>query len=507
MRDEMGRERMSWAVPVGDPRVSLSEKLRTVVVLDPVARCVFLWIEDQAGKAADAAKVRCEPEGLEVPARPAWNALSGWETGELVKEPESKPHFEDVPIGTEEIGGVSAKGFRHEEVRTFDEGKRVERENLGQRWYSAALDMVVRATEGEESQYFERDQVSFAISEVKLGEPPVGSFAPGAGAKVVVDPKLALAGEPRGRISYLYSARQGSRTGEWPNLSLMAMTDQAGRLLHPAFPESWYVNGPTTAMPAFYRESAGKPYDAVATLRQYGPDAKTSSDVAQTAFVSVSRDSEARIRLTLRFLNGGPRQVVYVLDPVAGCIFAWYEMPAYEGDARTKPAGKEAKVRCNARGVVVPGAPRWDEPNDDEKAQIAAAGPDKLQFVNERVGEEQVGDSGEGQVATVKYARYAVHTSENGRPGKKVKVEELWYSPELDMVVKVALAPRTSGPTAKGKELDLLPALEFNSVEMREPPEDFYPPYGYEIKVDETLLPPFAPAPAKADPAKAAGHK
>ena len=498
---------MSWAVPVGDPRVSLSEKLRTVVVLDPVARCVFLWIEDQAGKAADAAKVRCEPEGLEVPARPAWNALSGWETGELAKEPESKPHFEDVPIGTEEIGGVSAKGFRHEEVRTFDEGKRVERENLGQRWYSAALDMVVRATEGEESQYFERDQVSFAISEVKLGEPPVGSFAPGAGAKVVVDPKLALAGEPRGRISYLYSARQGSRTGEWPNLSLMAMTDQAGRLLHPAFPESWYVNGPTTAMPAFYSESAGKPYDAVATLRQYGPDAKTSSDVAQTAFVSVSRDSEARIRLTLRFLNGGPGQVVYVLDPVAGCIFAWYEMPAYEGDARTKPTGKEAKVRCNARGVAVPAALRWDEPNDDEKAQIAAAGPDKLQFVNERVGEEQVGDRGEGQVATVKYARYAVHTSENGRPGKKVKVEELWYSPELDMVVKVALAPRTSGPTAKGKEQDLLPVLEFNSVEMGEPPEDFYPPYGYEIKVDETLLPPFAPAPAKADPAKAAGHK
>jgi hypothetical protein len=124
--------------------------------------------------------------------------------------------------------------------------------------------------------------------------------------------------------------------------------------------------------------------------------------------------------------------------------------------------------------------------------------------VNERVGEEKVGDRDAGQVVAVKYARYAVYAGENGSPNKKVKVEELWYSPELDMVVKLAVVPKgeAMGKEAQEKAQVTLPVLEINSIQVGEPPEDFYPPYGYEIKVDETLSPPFAPVPAKAAPVK-----
>ena len=101
-------------------------------------------------------------------------------------------------------------------------------------------------------------------------------------------------------------------------------------------------------------------------------------------------------------------------------------------------------------------------------------------------------------MATVKYVRYALHTSEQGTAGKKVKVAELWYSPALDMVVKATRPPaggaKTDDSKLKGEEPEDLLALELNSIEVGEPVEDFYPPYGYQIKVDETLLPPFAPA-------------
>jgi len=259
-------------------------------------------------------------------------------------------------------------------------------------------------------------------------------------------------------------------------------------------------------MPAFFQGSLGRPFDSIGQLMQYPPDAKTSSDASQTIFLNVSRDGAGRSRFTFRFLNGGPGEMVYVMDPVAGCFFAWNEVASWETDAKTKPAGLEAKVRCNARGVAVPVGPRWDDLNDDEKAQIAKAGADKLQFVNERVGEGKVGERYGEQVSTVKYARYAVHAGGNGKAGKRVKVAELWYSPELDMVVKVTRPPagraKTNGSKVKDEEPEELLVLDLNSIQVGEPPEEFYPPYGYEIKVDETLLPPFAPVPVEAAPVK-----
>jgi hypothetical protein len=506
MRDGKGRERLAWKVAQGDPRVSRSRELTVVLLLDPVARCAFLWMQDGAGKSVDAVKVRCEPEGVEVPARPAWNELTPYEREDLTKEPESKPRFEDVPGEIQDVGGVEAKNYKHEEVREFDAGQREQRTVHQQRWYADALGMVVQTAGGDPEAISRENSTSFQMEGVKLGEPPAAGFALPADAVVEVDPKLRLVWDTgaRGERPLIAAARTVSR-GEWPSVNLMAMTDLAGRMLHPAFPEAWFTAGPKVPMPTFYQGPKGMPFDAMGELLQYGQDAQTTSDATQTIFLNWSRDGEGRARLTFRFLNGGSGPSVYVLDPVAGCIFYWNEDAYGASGGQSRDEKPVAKVRCNAHGVRMPAAPRWDDLNETQKAQVAKAGASALQFVNEKVSEERVGAHDADGVDAVKYARYEVHAAVGGKPAVKTEIEAVWYAPALDSVVKASLMPKVNavkaasankkGEAGSDEKPELLELLDMYSIWVGEPVEDFYPPHGYAIEVDESLLPPFAPVP------------
>jgi hypothetical protein len=512
MRDGEGRERLTWRVVDADPRVSTDGDLKTVLVLDPVARCVFLWMEDGTGKSLDAVKVRCEPDGVDVPARAAWNALTEYERGELKKEPENKPRYEDVAGETKDVGGVKATVYKHEEVREFDGGKRVQRTVDEERWYSDALGMVVATGSGEHGPFSGEDSTSFRMEGVKLGEPPAGAFGLPAGAAVEVDPRLRLVWESgaRGQGEVLRAAHAASR-GEWPSVRTAAMTDQAGRVLHPAFPESWFANGPTVAMPTFSLGPRGKPFYAMGRINVYPPEDKPTYGT-QTIFFDLSVDGESRVRFKFRFLNGGDIEPVYVMDPVAGCIFQWSTLEPWIYAKRAN-VEKKAKVRCQAHGVVLPPRPRWDAPNPDEQAQIAKVGADKLHFIHEKVGKETFGghqwtmggarDAGDA-VDAVKYAEYAVYAATEGKPEKKVLVGEKWFAEVIDEVVRATMMPPATGVAKAGKAGAKRDApeprvrFEMNAFELGEPVEEFYPPHGYAIEVDQTILPPFAPAPPKA---------
>jgi hypothetical protein len=516
MRDGMGRERMTWSE--GDGRVTFGAGLDVVLVLDPVARCVMLWEIDGTDKGLDAkarsvnvVKVRCEPQGVEVPVRAKWNALTEEEMADLKVEPESKPEYRDVLIGTAEVGGVEAKRYRHEELRTFGAGKRLQRTNEGQRWYSDALDMVVRTAGAEGSDDPEEGDGGFVMSKVKLGEPAEGAFKVPEGATVEVDPKLQLVWRGQGGSWSRMRALQGPREvdGHWPDIDMQAISDEAGKLVHPPFPEAWYTGGPTVAMPAFFDGPKGKPFQAKGQWMQYGPEVGGNRGAMQIWSFDLAQDSEGRARLRVAAANGAQAAVTYVLDPVAGCVFFWPEEPFQGIGSAAKTRKPMARVRCNARGVAMPKAPPWDDLNDDEKAERTnelrqmyldekgSEAAETLKFVNEKVSEGMFGNAGTSGVKAIKYAHYEMHVGKDGTVRDKVKTEELWYAPELDLVVKTRIIPKVTARDRHphGPSLGPHTVFEMTSIEVGEPKGDFYPPYGYAIEVDQRLLPPFAPTP------------
>jgi hypothetical protein len=92
----------------------------------------------------------------------------------------------------------------------------------------------------------------------------------------------------------------------------------------------------------------------------------------------------------------------------------------------------------------------------------------------------------------------------DGGVKKKEKLNEFWYAPELDSIVEATRVPKRqpakkAGGAKKGagdeEKAEDLRLFWMDSIWMGEPLEDFYPPHGYAIEVDETLLPPFAPVP------------
>jgi hypothetical protein len=504
MRDASGRERLQWTTAASDLQIPGAAGTSTVLVLDPVAGCVFLWLETAdakgvaSGKVAGEARVRCEPKGVTPAAEPAWDALEGWEQADLKKEPASKPHFVNEPMGgaagaKKAIGGVEANGFRRYEVRTFDKGTRVQKDDFGQRWYAPSLDMVVLATEGEHTNYFDPDPRSFTLTGIRLGEPPAEAFRPPAGAAIEVDERLAVRwqeGSPQG-MAFMAPAPAPGPVGAWPDVDSAGMTRQAVREAHPVFRAEWYPKDASELVPGMYAGRTGLAFATGAEMYEDKPDSTGEMEAEESMTATLARDSQGRVRVAYGYKppsHGMYRSevigsLVYVIDPVSHCMFSWF-------DGSLTPKPPTAKVRCSGKAATLPPSPGWEEPVGEEKDEIAkalATGAGTLRFVDVKTGEDVVNG-----VAAVVYRRYAVTTEAGGRETRK-DVGGRWYVASLDEVVKATQML----PKAKGKKPEDFEMFEMYGLRPRESDTEFYPPRGYVILVDQTLLPPSEQGAAK----------